>query len=132
MPSAMTTKQVSWHNRLYRWRSVLRVTWLLSIFLISYLYLLPKMDIPYSFSGADKLGHFLAYLWLGALPFLSFIHMKRALAAAVSMIILGGGLELAQHWVPGRHVSAADMLANTAGVGMGIFLFRNIKKVLSS
>ena len=132
MPNATTTSQASWHKRFPWWGPLVRIVWLLSIFLVSYLSLLPRMEIPYTFSGADKLVHFLAYLWLASLPFLGFVRMRHALVAALLMIVLGCGLELAQYWVPGRQVSPADMLANSTGVGVGIFLFRNLQKRVSS
>ncbi|MFO8240041.1 MAG: VanZ family protein [Dissulfuribacterales bacterium] len=73
----------------------------------------------------DKIVHFLAYFWLASLPFLGFDRMRHAAIAALLMIVLGIGLELAQAFVPGRQLSSMDMLANSTGVGAGIFLFRN-------
>ena len=51
-----------------------------------------------------------------------------ALAAAVAAF--GLMLEAAQHWVPGRMASPLDMVANTAGValGLGIVLMLRAKR----
>ncbi len=103
-----------------------RVIWVISISLVSYLSLMPRLDLPQTFSGADKIAHFLAYFWLSAVPFFGFSDIRRALKAALWMIGLGIGLEFGQLWVPGRQLSFFDMLANSAGVMVGILLMRNI------
>ena len=104
--------------------------WFLSIILVSYLSLIPRIQIPYEFSGADKLGHFLAYLWLGILPFFGFARLQVAFTGALLMILLGVGLEFAQSYVPGRSFSVADMAADCAGVILGVFLAKQTKKRL--
>ena len=107
---------------------IVQFFWFLSIILVSYLSLIPRIQIPYEFSGADKLGHFLAYLWLGILPFFGFARLRVAFTGALLMILLGVGLEFVQSYVPGRNFSVADMAANCAGVVSGIFLAKQIKK----
>ena len=107
---------------------IVQFFWLISIILVSYLSLIPRIQIPYEFSGADKLGHFLAYLWLGILPFFGFARLRAAFTGALLMILLGVGLEFAQFYVPGRNFSVADMAADCAGVVLGIFLAKQIKK----
>lgn len=102
--------------------------WFLSIILISYLSLTPPVQIPYEFRAADKLGHFLAYLWLGTLPFFGFVRLRVASTGALLMILLGVGLEFAQAYVPGRNFSVADMAADCAGVVSGIFLAKKTKR----
>ena len=101
---------------------MVRTLWFLSIILVTYLSVVPRLQIPYEFSGADKLGHFLAYLWLGILPFFGFETRRAAVAGALLMILLGIGLEFAQMSVPGRNFSLADMAADSAGVASGILL----------
>lgn len=107
---------------------IVQSSWFLSIILVSYLSLIPRIQIPYELSGADKLGHFLAYLWLGILPFFGFARLRVAFIGALLMILLGVGLELAQSYVPGRNFSIADMAADCAGVVSGIFLGKHIKR----
>ncbi|MFH1975369.1 MAG: VanZ family protein [Pseudomonadota bacterium] len=102
--------------------------WFLSIILVSYLSLTSSIEMPYEFSGADKLGHFLAYTWLAALPFLGFARTRAAFTGAFLMVPLGIGLEFAQLHVPGRNFSVADMIADCAGVALVIFVANHIKK----
>jgi len=107
---------------------IVQFLWFLSIILVSYLSLTPRIQIPYEFSGADKLGHFLAYLWLGILPSFGFARLRVAFTGALLMILLGVGLEFAQSYVPGRNSSVADMAAGCAGVVSGIFLAKQKKR----
>ena len=108
-------------------RSVLAL-WIASVAMVIYLSLLPSLEIPYDFIDADKIVHLLAYLWLSALPFFAFPVSKAALAGALGMVPLGIGLEFAQHYIPGRCFSVADLVANCLGVMMGIWLARLIKR----
>ena len=107
-------------------KKIAQVIWISSIFLVSYFSLIPRIDLPQTFSGADKIVHFLAYFWLSAVPFFGFSEIKRAIKAALWMIGLGIGLEFGQIWVPGRQLSLMDMIANSAGVAVGILLMRNV------
>ena len=102
--------------------------WIASVAMVIYLSLYPSLEIPYDFIDADKIAHLLAYLWLAALPFFAFITSKAALAGALSMVPLSMGLEIAQHYVPGRCFSVADMVANCLGVMIGIWLARSAKR----
>jgi VanZ family protein len=108
-------------------RSILLV-WIASVAIVIYLSLYPSLEIPYDFMDADKIVHFLAYLWLAALPFFAFQVPKTALAGALCMLPLSTGLEIAQHYVPGRCFSVADLVANCLGVMMGIWLARAVKR----
>jgi len=44
---------------------IIQIVWFFSIVLIAWLSLAPRIEIPYQFSGADKLAHCLAYAWAG-------------------------------------------------------------------
>lgn len=107
--------------------TVARTAWFLSILLVSYLSLIPRIEIPYEFSGMDKAFHFLAYLWLAVLPFFGFKPFKMAITGALLMVPLGIGLEFAQGFVPGRFLSVADMIADSAGVASGLLLGSYLK-----
>ncbi len=107
---------------------IVQSSWFLSIILVSYLSLTPRLEIPCPFTGVDKVGHFLAYAWLAILPFLGFERTRTAFTGAFLMIPLGIGLEFAQRHVPGRDFSVADMIADSAGVALGMFLVKHIKK----
>jgi len=112
-------------NRL-KW--TVQTAWFISIILVGCLFLTPRIEIPYQFSGADKLAHCLAYAWLAILPFFGFARMGTAFTGAFSMVPLGIGLEFAQKYVPGRDFSVADMIANGAGVALGIVVARYASK----
>jgi VanZ family protein len=107
-------------------RRFAQVTWIISIFIVSYLSLIPRVDLPYTFSGADKIAHFLAYFWLSLLPFFGFNEFRHAVIAAAWMIGLGIGLEFSQAWVPGREPSLLDAFANSSGVLLGILVMRHV------
>ena len=92
-----------------------------------FLSLLPKIEIPLEFRESDKVAHFLAYLWLGVLPFFAF-SPPAALRRALLMAPLGISLEFAQMMVPGRFFSFGDMLANVAGIALGIWMAGVVKK----
>ena len=102
--------------------------WFLSVIFVSYLSLTPRIEIPCDFSGADKLGHFLAYTWLAILPFLGFERTRTAFTGALLMAPLGICLEFAQRHIPNRDFSVSDMIANGTGVAVGIFIARHINK----
>ncbi|MCF8128018.1 MAG: VanZ family protein [Deltaproteobacteria bacterium] len=105
------------------------ILWIASVATVIYLSLTPRIDFPYDFSNADKVYHMLAYLWLAVLPFFAFPSPKAALAGTIGMIPLGAGLEIAQHYVPGRSFSLADMAANALGVFLGLWLARYAKRL---
>jgi VanZ family protein len=94
--------------------------WVISIILVVCLSLTPRIEIPYQFTGADKLAHCLAYAWLAILPFFGFARVRAAFTGAFLMVPLGIGLEFAQRHVPGRDFSILDIVADNAGVALGI------------
>jgi VanZ family protein len=69
----------------------------------------------------DKLVHFGAYAGLAFLSLLAF-EGRRGMAVALSMIFLGAGIEILQHFSPGRTPDIDDAIANTLGVLSGIAL----------
>lgn len=101
--------------------------WILSIGAVSYLSLIPQTEFLCYFRWSDKLYHFLAYVWLSALPFFGFAVTKKALKWSLMMILLGIGLEFAQSFVPGRLFSIWDMIANSLGTITGILCMMRIR-----
>ena len=73
-------------------------------------------------AGNDKAAHFVAYTMLGVLAMFSFQRRIQAMPAAASMVLLGGLLELAQKYAPGRSPEVADEVANLLGVACGVLL----------
>jgi hypothetical protein len=94
--------------------------WGVSIGMVCYLSLEPRVEFPISFRWADVVYHFCAYLWLSFLPFIGFRGVRGAWISALLMIPLGIGLEFGQHFVPARVFSIMDMAANSCGVMAGI------------
>jgi VanZ family protein len=73
----------------------------------------------------DKIGHFIAYavLSLNALAFFQFQKKKQIFWLVLTLVGYGLLMEILQGFVPGREVSAYDLLANSLGVGIGLACF---------
>ncbi len=80
-----------------------------------------SLDRVLPFLEYDKLLHFAAYAGLAVLSILAF-ERRRAILVALSSILLGAVIELAQHFSPGRTPDVTDAIANTLGVFSGIGL----------
>lgn len=96
--------------------------WIISIIAISYMSLIPRIDIPVKFSYSDKVWHFFAYVWLSFLPYGGFKTRTIALMGSLLMVLLGIGLEIGQSYIPGREAAFSDAMANSIGVITGIVL----------
>jgi ABC-type Fe3+ transport system permease subunit len=105
--------------------------WMVSIAMICYLSLVPRVKFPISFRWADVVYHFCAYLWLSFLPFISMRSVQGAWISALLMIPLGIGLEFGQHFVPTRVFSIIDMAANLCGALGGIVCGLSIKSTFA-
>ena len=98
------------------WRALLFV-WMTTIFILSAQSSLPTQSL---FEGQDKLEHFLAYGLLGVLLSRSLRPMKvetwqRIILIATLTTLYGISDEYHQSFVPGRDVSALDVLADSVG-----------------
>jgi VanZ family protein len=77
----------------------------------------PLEHLPFGVS--DKLAHFATYAAMSA-GVAGFCHDARAvLRWAALAVLIGGAVELAQQLVPMRTTELGDLLANTAGAGVG-------------
>jgi len=94
--------------------------WGISISMVCYLSIVPRVEFPVDFRWADVVYHLCAYLWLSFLPFIGFRSLQSAWISALLMIPLGIGLEFSQHFVPARVFSIIDIAANSCGVLTGI------------
>ncbi len=72
--------------------------------------------------GKDKLIRVLIFALLTFYPAAFFSSIKRGLVIATSIAPLGFFLEIIQKYVPGRHFSPMDMIANNCGAIIGILL----------
>lgn len=98
------------------WRALLFL-WMTTIFVLSAQSSLPTQDL---FAGQDKLAHFLAYGLLGVLLSRSLRPMKVETWQRIILItglttLYGISDEYHQSFVPGRDVSALDVLADGVG-----------------
>ena len=84
---------------------------------------------PNPFQLWDKLLHFMAYFGLAGLALVALKPGRRAIYSAITLIILGGVLEIVQGMV-GRDASWGDELANTLGVIAGCGLGWGIVRAL--
>jgi len=82
--------------------------------------------------GVDKLIHAILFAVEAALLAFAFRQSKGAktwLTILAWCIILGGGLEIVQHfWIEGRSGDAVDLLADAVGALLGIQVVRFIRK----
>ena len=100
------------------WLGVWIFGWLLCIALS----LLPPLPVDGP-PDSDKLGHFLAYFTLSAWAVAIFRDRRSQGLAAVSLLLLGLGLELAQATLTAQRLGdPRDALANTLGIAAGFAL----------
>ncbi len=88
---------------------------------VTVLSLTPAAELPPYPGIWDKAQHFLAYGALGLCAAIGFPRRGMAMAAGISLVVLGAGLEIGQMFVAGREGDLADMLANGLGVALGLW-----------
>ena len=91
---------------------------------ITVLSLWPLATLPDA-PGSDKLHHFIAYAFLAFPGMLR--NPRRWLRLGLFFVAYSGGIELLQPYV-NRYCEWADLLANTAGVGIGMIAAVLIRK----
>lgn len=104
-----------------KYSRIILLLWGISICIVIYYSLVPRVELPIDFWQVDKVYHGAAYFWLALLSMTGF-SVRRALPAALSMIILGVLLETGQYFISGRTFSLMDIAANSLGVILGIIL----------
>ena len=106
-----------------RLRALLRLTWIAGVIVVIVGTLLPGNSAPIKaldlLDVNDKVEHFAAYTALGLLPAL---HERRRIVGilAVALVALGILLEFGQLLSPGRDFEIGDMVADAAGVCVGV------------
>ena len=87
----------------------------------------------------DKLIHFIEYAIFGIFLMLAFTNMRSVKvvrsAIMISLIVgicYAGTDEIHQWFVPGRNSSIFDLIADAAGVVIGVILYNRIKFIRSS
>lgn len=74
-------------------------------------------------AGSDKLAHGLAYMSVALVGLNNFRALRYKVLFVMFALGLGALMEFGQSFVPGRDMSAADMVANAIGVSIGILLY---------
>jgi VanZ family protein len=101
-----------------------RVLFLTTLILVTDLALQPGLPAPPELFGPDKVEHILAFFVLTALARMGW--PRRAWTMAILLLAYGVGIEFAQALATiGRTASAADVVADLIGIGIGL-LFANL------
>ena len=74
----------------------------------------------------DKLAHFIVYAIFAVLAYRLSLLKKSYWYLCLGIVFYSGLLEFGQSFVPGREMSALDLLANAAGVVLGALVCRTI------
>jgi VanZ family protein len=120
-----------------RWLAALldgRIAWPLcaiAVIVLVYGSLEPALAPPGAFQ-LDKLVHLVAYGGLATLGCLPCERARHGLPIIIGLIALGGLIEIAQLFVPGRFGSFGDFIANGCGVLLGVALSRWLRPALAS
>ena len=111
-----------------------RIAWRLGaagVIVLVYGSLEPALAPPGAFQ-LDKLAHLVAYGGLATLGCLPCDRARQRRPVIIGLIALGGLIEIAQCFVPGRVGSFADFIANGCGVLLGVALSRWLRPALAS
>ncbi len=109
-------------------RRLVASAWSVLLIAVIVLSLLPAPGLP-SVRGIDKALPLLGYFLLAVLPFAGFSRPRLALGLSLLMLPLGIGLEFVQDMIPGRVKEGLDMVANGAGVFLGLCLGRPARRL---
>ena len=88
-----------------------------SLLLVAYLSLMPYEGNLLD-DQRDKLAHLMVYAALTVLAYLAYQRVAMLWLVA-ALLVYSVGLEVGQYFVPGRFLSAADVVANTLGLLLG-------------
>lgn len=100
-------------------RKIFRLSFSIGVLAVTWLSLTPRDALP-QINMWDKPQHLIAYAVLATCGAVGFVGRRPRLMVGAGLMILGSGLELAQAAVPGRNASFGDVVANTAGIALGL------------
>jgi VanZ family protein len=105
------------------------VLWAVGVLMLIVVSLIPQASISEIETGfgKDKLARVVVFLILAFYPAAFFSPIRLGLMMSTSIAPLGFLLELVQRYVPGRHFSPEDMIANNLGAVVGIILALGIR-----
>jgi VanZ family protein len=72
----------------------------------------------------DKVVHLLVYYIFAVFGYRMLANKRHYLYICLGIIVYSGLIELGQSYIPGREMSALDLLANIAGVALGVIVMR--------
>ena len=119
--SLKSNKNKLWQNLISR---PLIVAWTAGLVFMVVSSLIPQASLTSDNSsmGIDKLARIITFGFPAFFPIAFFASIKLGFCVASSMPALGFILELMQKYVPGRHFSPEDIIANNMGAIAGIFM----------
>lgn len=79
--------------------------------------------------GADKILHVLCFALFGGMAVFAF-DRRMLWMAATGLLVFGAGIEIAQHFAPGREGSIGDWLGDAVGLAIGIGLAEILRRRL--
>ncbi|MGO1233760.1 MAG: VanZ family protein [Marinobacter sp.] len=114
---------------------LLRKRWLwqsaLTVSIIGILYIATADNrYPIPLSGNDKISHLIAFIELTVLARLSWPRL-RAIWYLPALLGFGLALEATQANLPYRVFSLADVLANAAGIAIGLLIWGGLQKLMN-
>lgn len=112
-------KRLLWNGS--SWMMVLRLALLALTIAVVWASLKPNAGA--TIAGSDKLAHGFAYMSLTLVGLCNFMTFRNKVLFIVFALLLGATMEFCQSFIPGRDMSGADMLANSAGVMLAILMY---------
>ncbi|WP_456406139.1 VanZ family protein [Thiolapillus sp.] len=103
----------------------------LALLIITYMALTPIPDLLQQ-TVNDKFGHALAFLLLAFLVHASWPNAPFGWRHGAPLVAYGAFLECAQYFVPGRFFSLLDIVADTVGIGLYLFLLPLLAPLIRS
>jgi len=96
------------------------VIWLCSLAVVIALSVVP--DVMVIENNEDKMLHVTIFCLLTLWPVMALKRHLHIGAAAAFLLLMGGAMELLQALAPERQSSFADMVANVAGIMVGLLI----------
>ncbi|MEO8365301.1 MAG: VanZ family protein [Pseudoxanthomonas sp.] len=103
-----------------RWPRTWLALWMLAILALIVVCLIPLDGLPPLPDNSDKVEHVLGYFILAATAVQLFAGRRALSIAALGLVALGIGVEIAQGFTTYRSSDPADALANSIGVLLGM------------
>lgn len=92
--------------------------------------LYPSGDDKVGIEHLDKVVHLLIYYIFAVLGYRMLTDKRFYPYICIGIIAYSGLIEIGQSYIPGRDMSALDMLANIAGVILGAMVATRGKKII--